>query len=174
MTAARRAWRCGRGSSVLDAEHALHIGQCGLESFNLGFHLGLPLIFAIEQRLQALVDDALEIQARAATAAVLAILEVALDLAVLARLACASPTLAIPALSQNEPCDAAEALRHNLQARIFREILGWCPAPSASPGGGLVSGDLARFIAFQRLWSHRSEGMSNSRLGGSRRLWTVG
>lgn len=87
MTAARCAWRCVGHVTVVCAEEALYVGQCGLQSLNLGFHLILPLILAIEQRLEALVDNALEIQARAATAALLAILEIALDLAMLARLA---------------------------------------------------------------------------------------
>ncbi len=86
MTAVCGGWCCCV-VAVVKVEHALHIGQCRLERLDLGFHLRLPLVLAIEQRLEALVDDALDVQARAAAAALLAVFEIAFHLAMLARLA---------------------------------------------------------------------------------------
>lgn len=78
------------------------------------------LILVIQQRLQALVDDALEAEAAAArarvAAAIAALGDVALDLAALAFLAWAGRELRRGSAGGGG----------DLQARILREILGVC------------------------------------------------
>ncbi|TKW53470.1 hypothetical protein CTA1_13265 [Colletotrichum tanaceti] len=80
--------RLRRRNQLWQVQGASDLRHGCLEGLQLHLHPGLPLILAVEQGLQALVHDALQTEAGAAGTLVLAGLNAALDLAVLAFLAC--------------------------------------------------------------------------------------
>lgn len=68
----------------MHAQRPLHLGQGRLEALHLRLNVLLPLVFAVQQRLQALVHDAFQAKPGAARALLLPRLQIAFDFAVLA------------------------------------------------------------------------------------------